>query len=133
MLCLLCALYLHLKLCVKKLQSLYLNRRGRNCSVASLNGNPPTRTNAQQQNNEMLEINLVRLPVDTSMLYRHEQENAERLEIGSNGLPVSAANGQSVDEIGLKGPPSYIEIFDVPEVLPPAYEEAIRDSQMMEF
>jgi len=101
--------------------------------VASLNGNPPTRTNAQQQNKEMLEINLVRLPIDTSMLYRHEQENAERLEIGSNGLPVSAANGQSVDERGLTGPPSYIEIFDVPEVLPPTYEEAIRDSQMMEF
>ena len=133
-LCFACyAPYLHLKLCVKKLQSFYLNRRGRNCSVASLNGNPPTRTNAQQQNNEMLEINLVRLPVDTSMLYRHEQENAERLEIGSNGLPVRAANGQSVDEIGLIRPPSYIEIFDVPEVLPPTYEEAIRDSQMMEF
>ena len=63
------------------------------------------------------------------MLYRHEQENEERLEIGSSSLPVNEANGQSVDDdIGLRGPPSYVEISNVPEVLPPTYEEAIRDS-----
>ena len=132
-LCFICGIlhFVHmlLKCCVKNLQSIYSGLRGRNCSVGSLNGNLPTRTNAQQQNNEVLEINLVRLPVDTSMLYRHEQENAERLEIGLSSLPVNEANGQSVDDdIGLRGPPSYVEIFNVPEDLPPTYEEAIRDS-----
>ena len=111
-----------------------LNHRGRNCTVDSLNGNPPTSANAQQQNNELLEITLVRLPVDTSVLSpRHEQDNAEleRLEIGSNSLPVNEANRQSVDAIASIRPPSGTEICVACEVHPPTYEEAVRDSTVI--
>ena len=56
--------------CVEKLHSsqpLHLNHRGRNCTTGSLNGNLPTSTSAPQRNNEMLELNPARIPVDTSV------------------------------------------------------------------
>ena len=103
----LCYVHILLKSCLERLHSsqpAHLNHRGRNCTAGSLNGNPPTSTSAPQQNNEMLELNPARIPVDTSVqctsmqeinhllrlpvdtsysLYLNGQQNAETLEMDS--------------------------------------------------
>ena len=96
--CFLALVYYRLQICFEKLQSLYLRHRGRNCTVGSLNENPPTSINA-----EMLETDSIR-------------------------PPVLETNGESFDNIASRGPPSYSEIFDVPETSLPTYEETTGDS-----
>ena len=145
--CFLVLVYSRLQICVEKLQSLYLRHRGRNCTVGSLNGNPPTSTNAPQQNNVTpLELNFARIPVDDSVLHEYDrrslafdhllqlsfdtlhslylngQQNAETLETDSIRPPVHDSNGESFDTNPSSTPPSCIEVSDVSGVAPPPYE-----------
>ena len=121
-----CLGYNRTEWCVEKLQSLFLNLRGRNCSVCSLNGNPPTRTNAPQQNNETLEMNFTQVELyHLRRLYLNGQQNAETLEMDSIRPPVHDSNGESFDTNPSSAPPACIEVRDVPEVSPAPYESII--------
>ena len=93
--CFLALVYYRLQICFEKLQSLYLRHRGRNCTVGSLNENPPTSINA-----EMLETDSIRPPVYDS-------------------------NSESFDTNLSSNRPACIEVSDVPEVPPPPYESII--------
>ena len=60
-----------------------------------------------------------------------ERRNVERLverptalQMTPNRTQIEHSNGLTVDSIALSGPPSYMEVGDVPESPPPTYEEA---------
>lgn len=51
-------------------------------------------------------------------------ERPAALQMTANQTQIEHSNGLTVDAIALSGPPSYVEVGDVPESPPPTYEEA---------
>ena len=53
-------------------------------------------------------------------------ERPAALQMTANQTQIEHSNGLTVDAIALSGPPSYVEVGDVPESPPPTYEEATK-------
>ena len=53
-------------------------------------------------------------------------ERPAALQMTANQTEIEHSNGLTVDAIALSGPPSYVEVGDVPESPPPTYEEATK-------
>ena len=53
-------------------------------------------------------------------------ERPAALQMTANQTQIEHSNGLTIDAIALSGPPSYVEVGDVPESPPPTYEEATK-------
>ena len=63
-------------------------------------------------------------PVTTVQQQNEDAETLQTLQMNSIQTPPEL-NGPNLDAIAVSGPPSYVEVGDVPEVPPPTYEEAV--------
>ena len=65
-------------------------------------------------------------PTGTNAQPNANAERPETLQMNSTQVPPEESSGPKLDAVALSGPPSYIEVDNVPESPPPTYEEATR-------
>ena len=65
-------------------------------------------------------------PTGTNVQPNANAERPETLQMNSNQTPPEESSGPNLDAVALSGPPSYIEVGNVPESPPPTYEEATK-------